>query len=121
MARLCGSCNFRDLRHRVTFEKQTRVADGAGGWTDSWAAERSCWAKVEPLSGRERQSAMQLEHPVTHRVTVRYSSVVAGYHRDGEPRRRIDFKGRKLHIVAIVNLEEANLWLEIMAIEGVVA
>ncbi len=64
---------------------------------------------------------MHLEHPVTHRITVRYSSVVAGTHRDGEPRRRIDFKGRKLHIVAIVNREEANLWLEIMAIEGVAA
>ena len=68
MASIRDACNLRDLRHRVTFEKQTRVADGAGGWTDSWAAERSCWAKVEPLSGRERPSAMQLEHPVTHRV-----------------------------------------------------
>lgn len=121
MPRSTDSCKLSDLRHRVTFEKQTRVADGAGGWTDAWAAERSCWAKVEPLSGRERQRAMQLEHPVTHRVTVRYSSVVAGYHRDGEPRRRIDFKGRKLHIVAVVNPREANLWLEIMATEGAAA
>jgi len=118
MPRPCGSCKLSDLRHRVTFERQTRVPDGAGGWTEAWTAERTCWAKVVPLSGRERLRAMQLEHPVSHRITVRYGGAVAGYHRDGAPRRRIDFKGRKLKIVAIVNLEEANQWLEIGAIEG---
>lgn len=126
MARTCASCKVSDLRHRITFEKQVRVADGAGGWTETWSAERTCSAKVEPLSGRaitrgERFGAMQLEHPVTHRITVRYSAAVAGYHRDGAPRRRIDLRGRKLKIVAIVNLEEANQWLEIGAIEGTAA
>ena len=121
MPRLCGSCKLSDLRHRVTFEKQVRTADGAGGWTETWATDRTCWAKVAPLSGRERVSAMQLEHPVSHRITVRYNSTVAGYHRDGEARRRIVFKSRNMHIVAIVNLEEANQWLEISAMEGVAA
>ncbi|MFQ5954712.1 MAG: hypothetical protein ACE5JZ_06595 [Kiloniellales bacterium] len=54
-------------------------------------------------------------------MTVRYNATVAGYHRDGEPRRRIDFQGRKMHIVAIINRQERNRWLEIMANEGAAA
>ena len=109
------------LRHRISFEKQIRVADGAGGWTESWVAERTAWAKVAPVSGAERLRAMRHEHPVSHRITLRYDATTAAYHRDGEARRRIDFQGRKMHIVAIVNRQERNRWLEILAVEGTAA
>ncbi|MFQ5954722.1 MAG: phage head closure protein, partial [Kiloniellales bacterium] len=80
---MAGAGEVGGLRHRITFEKQVRVADGAGGWTETWATERSSWAKVVPLGGGERWRAMQTEHPVSHRITVRYNATVAGYHRDG--------------------------------------
>jgi SPP1 family predicted phage head-tail adaptor len=115
-----GSCP--DLRHRVTFEKQVRLADGAGGWTESWTTERTCWANVEPLRGSEKLQALRRQHPVSHRITIRYNAAAAAYHRDANSdRRRIDFKGRKMRIVAIVDPDERNVLLEILAEEGAAA
>ena len=107
------------LRHRVTFEKQTRVDDGGGGWTETWATDRKCWAAVEPLKGGEKWQAMQTQHPVTHKITVRWSSAVAALLRDADmDRRRINFKTRIMRLVSIINVEERDRYLEIMVREG---
>jgi SPP1 family predicted phage head-tail adaptor len=110
------------LRHRISFEKQVRVSDGAGGWTETWTAEHNVWAMVEPLRGSEKVQAMRLQHPVTHRITVRYDASIAAYHRDADSaRRRLDFQGRKMRIVAILDPDERRAFLEIMAEEGAAA
>ena len=107
------------LRHRVTFEKQTRAPDGGGGWTETWATDRTCTAAVEPLKGGETWQALQTQHPVTHKITVRYSKPVAELLRDSDmDRRRINFRGRIMRLVSIINVEERNRFLEIMAREG---
>ena len=109
-------------RHRVSFEQETRVADGGGGWLSSWSVERSCWGRVEPLRGRELLQAQQLQHAVSHKITIRHVAAVAAYHRDGVlDRRRISFRGRAMRILAIVNPDERDEFLEILAQEGTAA
>ena len=67
-----------DLDQRVTIRRQFRIPDGGGGYEESWtdlAPPR--WAKVKPLSGRERDVANQTESPRNYRVTMRRDSVTA--------------------------------------------
>jgi SPP1 family predicted phage head-tail adaptor len=59
------------LDQRVTLERRSRVADGAGGGADAWTAVAELWAAVAPISGRERTQARQVESPALYRVTIR--------------------------------------------------
>lgn len=59
------------LDQRVTIQTRTRTSDGGGGHALGWTNLATVWAKVAPLSGRERAMAEQLEAPRTYRVTIR--------------------------------------------------
>ena len=37
----------------ITFQRKTRVADGMGGYTETWADVYSVWAAVKAKAGRE--------------------------------------------------------------------
>ena len=41
------------LNRRLRLEEVTRVADGAGGFTEAWVEKGWLWAEVRSLSGRE--------------------------------------------------------------------
>ena len=69
-------------------------------------------ASLEPLRGGEALRALQLEDRVTHRITTRYRAGITA-------KMRIRFKSRLFNIRSVINVEEANRFLEIMAEEGV--
>ena len=104
-----------ELRSRVTLQQESRVADGGGGFSNTWtnlASSPTVWARIEPLRGREVLQAMQLQSPVTHRVTLRYrGDVRAGM--------RLVAGARAFNIRAAINLEERGRWLELLCEEGV--
>lgn len=64
------------LRQKLTLQEEVQAQDGAGGYIRSWQDIAELWVEIEPLSGRERLSAMQLESAVTHRITMRFRSGV---------------------------------------------
>lgn len=66
-----------DLDERVTIRRQVRTPDGGGGYQESWTDLATRWAKVGPLSGRERDVANQTESPRNYRVTLRRDGVTA--------------------------------------------
>ena len=82
------------------------------GYADSWADTATVWARIEPLSGRERLAAQRIEDTVTHRVTIRYRSGVSA-------RQRIAFGVRVFNIRAVLDVDERNEWLELLCEEGV--
>lgn len=41
------------LDQRITLESLTRVSDGQGGNSETWAPVATVWARVMPKSGRE--------------------------------------------------------------------
>lgn len=60
------------LDQRVTVERNTTTTDGWGGVTTTWAPLFTCWAAVEPLTGREFLSAQAAQSEVTARIRMRY-------------------------------------------------
>jgi SPP1 family predicted phage head-tail adaptor len=98
----------RQLREVVTFERATRVSDGAGGFSETWATISGAptRAMVRPLSGRERWASERTEATSNYRVVVRYTS-------DLTERDRVLIRGIAGNIVFIANVDMADEWLEI--------
>jgi len=107
-------CEFTSgmFKHNITVQRQTYVPDGAGGGVNTWAAYKTIRAFIKPVSGSERLYSMRLEANVTHRIFIRYRS-------DITTTDHIMYRGRLMQIRALINLEEANRFIEIYADEGV--
>lgn len=76
MARLVRRGDRVLLDQRVRIEREVRVPDGGGGASVEWVELVTVWARVEPLTGRERDHAQQAQHPADYRVTMRYRTDV---------------------------------------------
>ena len=60
------------LDQRVTVERFTATYDELGQPIESWAPLFTCWAAVEPLTGREYLAAQALVSEVTARIRMRF-------------------------------------------------
>lgn len=102
------------LREPVTFQRKTRTADGAGGFTEAWAtisgAPTRCM--VKPMSGGERYASQRVEATATHRIVTRYHAGLT------ETDRAV-IRGREYQIRFVNNLDFDDRWLEISAQVGV--
>lgn len=102
------------LRHLVELHSQSRVPDGAGGGELVWTPyDTQVRAYLKPISATERFYSQRLEHAVTHRLWLRYRTGIKASH-------RVVYAGRAMQIRGILNLEEANRWLELTLEEGAV-
>jgi SPP1 family predicted phage head-tail adaptor len=61
-----------DLDQRVTVERFTSTEDELGQPIQTWAPLFTCWAAVEPLTGREYLAAAALVSEVTARIRMRF-------------------------------------------------
>ena len=93
------------LRHRLTIQSETKLADDGGGYTLGWADVVTVWGAIKPLSGGEQLRAMQLQDKVSHRIRIRHRSGVT-------PKQRLLFGSRAFQIRAVLNPDERNRWLE---------
>ncbi len=105
--------NIGKFLHKVTAQDFTTTSDGAGGLTQTWADTHTFYADIEPLRGNEGLEAEQLIGKKSFKFTTRYSSEVASI--DNET--RIKFGTRYFNIHSIINMNEENEFLEIMAWE----
>jgi len=108
----CKGIKPGTFRHTIIIERGVKTPDGSGGNTIVWGTIKTLRAKISPISGRERVYAQRLEADTTHRIMLRYTPGIL-------PSDRINFNGRYFQIRALLNLEEANRFLEISAEEGV--
>lgn len=60
-----------DLDQRVRVETQATAADGYGGGALTWTLLAEVWARVRPMSGRERVEAAAVEAPALYRFVIR--------------------------------------------------
>ncbi len=104
----------RMLRQEISIERLTRTDDGAGGYTESWAAVSGAptRAMVKAMSGRERWASQRVEATATHMFVVRFSSGLMESD-------RISFDGKNYNIRFLNNVDYADEWLEITAEMGV--
>ncbi|MFO1212802.1 MAG: phage head closure protein [Paenacidovorax caeni] len=60
------------LDQRVTVEQFTTTTDSWGQPVEKWAPMFTCWAAVEPLTGREFIAAQAAQSEVTARIRMRF-------------------------------------------------
>lgn len=99
------------LRHRITFQRRADTLDAFGHPSTGWQDVATVWASVEPISGRERLSANQVQAETTHRIRTRGRPGLA-------PSMRIRFGVRVFDIQSIIDRREIGAELEILAVEG---
>jgi len=89
-----------ELRERISIERATTVADGAGGQTVTWAAvyPSGVWAKVRPVRGREEERLGRLSTVETYLITVRFGIDVTVLD-------RIVWRGKTLNVRAAQDRE----------------
>ncbi len=104
------------LNRRLILEERVRVADGAGGFTESWVSKGAIWAKLEARGGAEQQLGARVISVSKFRVITR----AAPFGADSRPRPDQRFRegGRTFDILAVGEYDEAGRYLEIWAEEG---
>lgn len=108
----CCDLSAGGLREPLVFQRRQTQSDGMGGQDLDWVDLFSTKGDVRPLSGREALTGMQREASVSHRIFIRY--------RDGLlPSDRIVMRGNPMQIIAIINVEMRNRWLELQCLQGV--
>lgn len=101
------------LTHLIEIQSPIETTDAAGGPIPTWDEQTpyaQLYASIQPLRGREIL-APAAESEVTHKITTRYK---AGITTD----MRIKFGERYFGIESVINVDESNVMLEIMAVEG---
>ncbi|KAA0592949.1 SPP1 family predicted phage head-tail adaptor [Azospirillum lipoferum] len=101
-----------DLDQRIRIEAKTRVEDEGGGSAEAWTPVATVWAKVWPVSGRERAEARQVQAATLMRFKLRY--------RDGlDAGMRIVWQGKAHNIRFIADAGRREAFLTIDAEAGV--
>ena len=104
-----------ELDQRVAIQARSQSDDGLGGGVTSWATVATRWAKVKPLSGRERRQGEQLEDSRDYRVTLRRDETTAAI----GAAHRLVWRGAALNIRFIADAGDRPLYLEIDCERGV--
>lgn len=98
------------MNKRVQVQSVTETRDAAGGVTQTWSTDRTVWAAISPLTGREYLNAQQVQSSVTAKVVMRYFAGLT-------PKHRLLFGSRVFEIAAVINPDEANEMYELMCVE----
>ena len=113
-ARIRAVTSPSDLDKHIDLQAQTRVPDGGGGFTTVWISmlpsNTLIWAGIWPISARDIVQANATVMVISHRIRIRYRSVLkTGW--------RVKFGNRYFSIIGITCPNEAREFLDIMAKE----
>jgi len=99
------------LNKRITWQASTKISDGMGGFDVSYTDVCTTWSAIWPISANEQIQSMQTDMIITHRIRIVYRSTFS-------PSWRGNFGNRYFNIVSILNPNEKNEVLDIMAKES---
>ena len=100
-----------DLNKLISIIGTTRVSDGMGGFTQTDSTIASdIWAAIWPVSASEQVQAMSTTMTISHRIRIRYRSVL-------RPSWRLKFGEKFYNIISIINPNMKNEYLDILAKE----
>jgi SPP1 family predicted phage head-tail adaptor len=97
-----------DMTKTLLFQAPTKDANGLVGWATVFTAKGALW----PTSASEQIKNMATVMTISHRIRIRYRPLM-------KPNWRVKFGNRNFAIVSIVNVGEANQWLDILTKEAV--
>ena len=95
------------LDQRVTVERFTSTEDELGQPIEAWAPLFTCWATVEPLTGREFIAAQAAQSEVTARIRMRFRPWMTAED-------RVIHNGTTYNIVSLVDVRSENRELVLM-------
>ena len=104
-----------ERRHRVLFQTATVSQDAYGEPDQTWSDLATRWALVQPMKGRERFAANQVQADVDHRIVCRYDSTLASL----GPGDRASWNGHTYDIKSIIWRDHTQKEMEILAEEHV--
>lgn len=101
------------FRHRITFQSFTETTNENGFPVEDWTDVKTVWSMIKTDSNtkyREFYEAASEHSEKIIRFVVRYTTGI-------NAKMRILYKGRIFHIIAVVNDDELNKTLTIIAKE----
>jgi len=98
------------LNKLLVIEKPIDTDDAGGGKTRTWQIVCKAWCEVKPASASAQANAMQLQAPITHKITTRYQDGIT-------PDMRAIWSGRTFEFKTAKDPEENRRFLEITAEE----
>lgn len=102
------------LDHGVTFDAATVTRGASGEERVAWTELFKVWGAVLPLTGRERLNGAQVLADMDTIIRIRYSSQSAVL----TPKHRARVGSTVYNIVSVVNLQSANVMLELHCRSG---
>ncbi len=111
-----SSVRAGQLSRRLRIQQRSTVQNTFGEPQLTWTDVATVWADIQPLTGRELESAQRMASEVSHQITVRFqplfsdTRVVACY--------RGLYKARIFNIQACMNEDERNAVVTLLASEG---
>jgi len=106
------------LDQRVAIERVSRMPDGMGGTTESWAPIATVWAQVVPVRGAEKREAMRISPEARMKVRIHWQGDAAGQP-FCTPADRLVWRGRTYNIESAVPWGGRERFIEILISEGV--
>lgn len=100
----CGDGFASRARTRISIEQQAATGDAYGGRKKVWSTFIEVWGIVEPASGREVFSNLQLQSRVDSRITIRYLPELSDTM--SAARFRVRLGSRLYNVQAVLNLDE---------------
>ena len=108
---------YPTLNRKLTLEAPQRVADGAGGFTTTWASLGELWAEIKPGTGREKAAELMTVSSIPFRITVR--AAAEGAPRRPRPEQRFRAGNRIFRILAVTEADVSARYLTCFAQEEV--
>lgn len=100
------------FNQKVTIYSITESSDSQGGASETGVSEKTTWAKIEPMTGVRALEYGQLVHGKPYRILMRQRKDLTldeNYY--------LIFGSKTLRIHSVVNIEESDRFLEIIAYE----
>jgi SPP1 family predicted phage head-tail adaptor len=97
------------LRHLLTLEQRTQVADGAVGITTAYTTVTQVWGDVQATRGAVYLAGLQIGEGPTHRIVIRYRPRTTFDH--------VSAGARRWRVRDVRDPDGRRKWLEIMAEE----
>jgi SPP1 family predicted phage head-tail adaptor len=98
------------LNRKIQIMELAQISDGGGGYEDALVPVKTVWASINPVSGREYWQAQQAQAQLSHKIIIRYMDGINRSH-------VLSFNGKNYDIQYIINIDEANSYLEINVLE----
>ena len=100
------------MNRQITIQSPSQTIDAYGGPVFSWSDVATVWAKVHPLRGRELIAAQAAQNETTVKFYIRYRPGITSA-------KRVLYDGKIYDIIAVIDVNEAHVDIEITAKTGV--